>query len=134
MAEPIEDFILDSVKAQLGLASDYGPFDVELLLHINSSVATLRQLNVGPESGIVVDKDTAWSALLVDDESHNLENVKGFIFLNVKMVFDSSGMPAHLISAYQKMIEETTWRINHAANPAVDNMLPIFDEEVDTNV
>jgi hypothetical protein len=112
--------ILTSIKATLGLLDDYTPFDAEITLHINSVVSNLRQLGVGPEEGLTVDADTLWTALLVTDEQRLISNVKSYMFLRVKMLFDSAGMPAHLISAYEKMIEEQEWRITVAADP----MLP----------
>jgi len=33
-------------------------------MHINSVISTLNQLGIGPRAGLVIDKDTAWSALL----------------------------------------------------------------------
>lgn len=134
MAEPDDGLILESIKAPLGLAPDYGPFDVELLIHINSAVANLRQLNVGPDAGLFVTKDTTWSALLVNDTTRNLENVKMYIYLTVKMVFDTQSLAAHHIAAYEKLINETVWRINHSANPPEDNMLPVDEEDVNVDV
>lgn len=124
MAEGTESTILNDIKAMVGLTEDYTPFDVELLIYINSAVANLRQLNVGPEEGLMVLASTTWSELLEEDPEHKLENVKTYIFLKTKLVFDSSSMGAHHFSAYEKMVQEYEWRINHAANPAEENMLP----------
>lgn len=130
MAEP-DELILDTIKATLGLPKDYSPFDAELIVHINSVVSVLRQLGVGPDEGILVTKDTTWSQLLVDNDEKQLEDVKTLIFLRVKMIFDSSSMAAHHISAFQKIIEELEWRITVAANPAEENMIPVIVVEVE---
>lgn len=120
--------ILDDIKAPLGLPPGEEPFNVELLIHINSAIANLNQLGVGPREGLVVTKDTEWSALLQDDLT--LENTKSLIFMKVKMLFDSATMPAHLLSAYQKMIEEQEWRLTVAADPMIPQLVPPIDEDV----
>lgn len=131
MANPAANVILSSVKALLGLPADYSPFDLEVLLHINSIVSDLKQLNVGPEGGLLVDEETEWSALLGNDIYHNLENVKTYIFLSTKLSFDASSMGAHHISAIERQIEKAEWRINHAANPAQDHMLVVLVDDDD---
>lgn len=123
MADPADEKILTSIKAPLGYPEEYDSFDFELLMHINSIVGTLQQLGVGPTAGLSVDKDTPWSALLVDDDTHKLEGTKSYMFLRVKMLFDSNNMPAHLVSAYEKMIQEAEWRLSIASDPRVP--LPI---------
>jgi len=115
MTDPVDDKILKSIKAPLGLADDYAPFDFELIMHINSVIATLTQLGVGPTEGLTIDKDTSWSALLTDNMK--LQNAKSYIFMKVKMIFDSGTMSQQVVTAYQKMIEEEEWRLRIAADP-----------------
>lgn len=123
-----DDKILDTTKALLGLDSDPDPFDVELLVHINSAIANLNQLGVGPREGLVIEADTPWSALLSDDLT--FENAKQYIFMKVKMVFDSANMTAHLISAYEKMIQEQEWRLTVQSDPLIPQLVPPVDEDV----
>lgn len=115
MVEVVDEEILASIKAPLGLQEAYAPFDTELLIHINSVIATLTQLGVGPPGGLTIDKDTKWSALL--DNDPKLQNAKSYIFLRVKMLFDSSSMSPQVIGAYQKMIDEQEWRLQISADP-----------------
>lgn len=128
MAEPIDGKILATIKVALGLQEDYPPFDTELTMHINSAIATLNQLGVGPREGLVIDADTVWSALLEDNTK--LENAKSFIHMNVKILFDGNGMTQHVLAAYQKMIEETAERLVMAADPMIPQMLPLEEVEV----
>ena len=121
------DKILTSIKAPLGLSEEYTPFDMEVTLHVNSAIATLRQLGVGPPEGLVIDKDTTWDALLMG--SKQLETTKSYIFIKVKMVFDVEGMSPHTINAYEKMLEELSWRIVHETNPWTLQVLPTPDLE-----
>lgn len=118
--------ILDSIKAALGLQPDYTPFDAEILMHINSVMANLVQLGVGPKEGFVIGDSTAWSELLLDSK---LENTKSYMFMRVKMLFDSATMPPALITAYDKMIQEQEWRLTVADDPMIPWTLPVVDDE-----
>ena len=118
MADPtIEDKILDSVKQMFGYEPDYDPFDIDMLIHINSIVATLTQLGVGPDDGLTVDKDTLWSSLLANDAT--LNGARSYVFMRLKMLFDASSMPQHLIAAYEKMILQAEERLKMAADPYI---------------
>lgn len=129
----MDDSILTSIKAALGLPADYTPYDVELVFHINSVLSNLHQLGVGPEPGFAItDASDTWSDLLETDIK--LNNVKSYIFMKVKLVFDSASMSQHLISAYTKMIDEETWRIQVAADPMIPQLVPVLDPDtVDTD-
>lgn len=131
MAEDDDSKILESIKAALGLQPDYTPFDVELLIHINSVISNLNQLGVGPSpysdvDTLIADDTTTWGSLLVDSK---LENVKSYMFLRVKMLFDSGTMSQPLIAAYEKMILEQEWRITIGSDPMIKQTLPGMVEE-----
>jgi hypothetical protein len=119
--------MLDTIKVGFGLQPDYNPFDAEILMHINSVLSTLNQLGVGPQEGIIADANTPWSALLEEDK--RLENVKSYVFLRVKMLFDANAMTQHVIAAYQKMIEELEWRITVTTDPMIPQLQPDLSED-----
>lgn len=128
MADPsLDTSILTSIKAALGIAVDYDPYDTELVIHINSALATLHQLGVGPEDGFaIVNAEPKWSDFLGDDLK--LSNVKSYVFMKVKIVFDSASMPQHLLAAYEKLIEQEAWRIQAAADPMIPQLVPELEE------
>lgn len=131
MADGDTSKILESIKAMLGLQPAYAPFDVELLIHINSVVATLNQLGVGPgydstDEVLKVTDTTTWAELLLDDKS---EDAKSYMFLRVKMLFDSSTMQPALVSAYEKMIQELEWRLSVSSDPMIPQPYPTSIEE-----
>lgn len=102
--------ILDSVKKVLNLSSDYTPFDQDIIMHINSVFSTLNQLGVGPEAGFMIeDKDAVWSDFLESDL--RLNNVKSYMYLRVRMLFDPPTI-GYLIEAMKQQIAEFEWRIN----------------------
>lgn len=127
MTDPVDDKILMSIKKLLGLADDYNPFDFEITMHINSVIATLHQLGVGPEIGLSIDEETKWSALLLGNDK--LNSAKSYIFMRVKMLFDSANMTQPLISAYSNMIEQAEWRLQVAADPMIPQLLPVDPSE-----
>ena len=104
--------ILTSIKIMLGLGSDYTPFDNELVIFINSALSKLTQLGVGPDEGFVlVDLTETWDDLLGD--LTNLEMVKNYIYIDVRLLFDPPGN-SFIVDAFKKQQEELAWRITVA--------------------
>jgi len=102
--------ILDSVKKVLGLGTDYDVFDEEVILHINSVLATLTQLGVGPEEGFyITDRATTWENYLGNDPNFN--SVKSYLSLSVRLIFDPP-QNSNITSAMKEQIKEFEWRIN----------------------
>ena len=102
--------ILNTVKKTLNLPADIDDFDPDIIMHINSVFSTLNQLGIGPSEGFAIDDDsTEWDSYLNGDLS--LNNVKSYMFLRVRMLFDPPGT-SFLLEAFQKQIDELTWRIN----------------------
>lgn len=102
--------ILDTIKQMLGLSTDDASYDSELLVFINSAFNDLTQIGAGPAGGFeATDKNTKWDAFLGEDT--NFHSVKQFIYLKVKLVFDPP-QTSYVIQAFEKQIEEATFRIN----------------------
>jgi len=107
------DSILTSVKKLLGITEEYEHFDTDIIIHINTVLAILTQLGVGPEGGFSIqDKSAVWSDFLPNDPL--LETVKSFVALKVKLLFDPSASSTVVDSA-NKLISELEWRILVAA-------------------
>jgi hypothetical protein len=106
----LDDSILDSIKKILGMPPDYDAFDTDLVIHINSVFGILAQLGVGPAGGFSIsDNTTLWKAYLGD--SKDLEMVKSYIALKVRMVFDPPTIGA-VMDAMKEQIREYEWRLN----------------------
>lgn len=102
--------ILDSVKKILGMDASYTVFDLDVTLHINSVFSTLNQLGVGPDAGFMIEDNTAlWDTFLLGDP--RLNQVKSYVFLRVKMLFDPPMTSFH-IDAMKEQIKELEWRLN----------------------
>ena len=112
------DSILQTIKRMIGPSMLDPEFDTDLIVHINSVLFDLNELGVGPEEGFVITGDTETWADFLGEDTKNLEAVKTFIFLKVKMIFDPPTVGG-VINAYEKLIKEYEWRINVMVDPGL---------------
>jgi hypothetical protein len=104
------DSILDSVKKALGIDQNYDAFDVDILMHINTVFSTLHQLGVGPEAGFAIeDASPTWDDYLNGDL--RLNNIKTYIYMRVRMIFDPP-TTGFLLTSMKEQIQEMEWRIS----------------------
>lgn len=104
------DSILTSIKKLLGIAEDYTHFDSDIIMHINSVFMVLSQLGVGPSNGFRIEDDTAtWDEYIT--EGDNLDAVKSYMHLKVRLLFDPP-LSAAVMEATKQMINELEWRLN----------------------
>lgn len=104
--------ILTSIKKLLGMTEDYTHFDADIIMHINSAFSTLSQIGVGPITGFTIsDKETMWSDFASVSNISNIENVKMYIYLKTRLIFDppTSGF---LTESINTTIKELEWRLN----------------------
>lgn len=107
------DSILTSIKKLLGIAEDYEEFDTDIIIHINTAFSKLNQLGVGPEEGFSIkDKTSVWTEFLAD--AKNLESVKTYVYLIVRLVFDPPQSSA-VMTSMENTINQLEWRLNVAA-------------------
>ena len=110
----METSILTSIKKMLGIAEDYTEFDEDIITHINSVFLNLTQLGVGPEEGFMIEDDTAvWEDFI--DNSVQLQAVKTYVYLKVKLLFDPP-LSSSVTESINRMIAELEWRLNAAVD------------------
>ena len=110
----METSILTSIKKMLGVAEDYIEFDEDIITHINSVFLNLTQLGVGPEEGFMIEDDTAvWEDFI--DDSIQLQAVKTYMYLKVKLLFDPP-LSSSVTESFTRMIAELEWRLNVAVD------------------
>ncbi len=110
------DSILDTTKKLLGFESDYTAFDLDIITHINAVFFTLSQLGVGPSTGfLITDKTANWADFI---GTKNINAVKSYMFMRVRMMFDPPTTSFHLESL-KKMAEEIEWRLLVQVEPPV---------------
>ena len=110
---PRMESILTSIKKLLGIAEEYGHFDMDIIMHINSVFTILTQLGVGPPEGFSIqDKAAAWADFMPEDP--RLEAVKSYMYLKVRLLFDPP-LSTAVSEAMNRMASELEWRINVGA-------------------
>ena len=110
----MNESILLSIKKPLGVSEDDTAFDPDILMHINSVMAILQQLSVGPDNGFSIsDSTTTWSEYLGESYEH-LNLVKSYMAAKVRILFDPPVSSA-VMGSLEKICSEFEWRVNVAA-------------------
>ena len=108
------DSILLSVKKVLGVDADCSDFDTDILIHLNSVLAVVQQLGVGPEDGYFVDGvSQTWDDYLGGSSVH-VNMVKSYICAKVRLLFDPP-MSSAVADSLNRICNEFEWRANVAA-------------------
>lgn len=102
--------ILDTIKAMLGLPIDGTDFDIDVLAHINGSLAVMNQLGVGPKEGyVVIDKSQTFKDFLKEEPPTVYNLVKLAMFYRVKLGFDTESN--QVSASLKELLSETEWRL-----------------------
>lgn len=107
-----KDSILRTIKNLLGIPNDYTPFDLQIIMHINSVFTNLNQLGVGPDDFSITDDTATWSMLATDQKM--IQNLQTYIYLKVRLIWDPPAT-SFTIESIQKMIAEAEFRLNISA-------------------
>lgn len=112
------DSILTSIKKLLGIAEIDTNFDIDIITHINTAFMRLAQLGVGPLTGFRIEDDIAvWSDVITDKQ--NLESIKTYVFIKVKLLFDPPAS-ASIAETLKQQLSELEWCINVEAETTQD--------------
>lgn len=109
----MNDSILTTVKKGIsGLTEADESFDPDIIMFINTVLAQLTQIGVGPHEGFqITDKSSTWSDFVGDDPRLNM--VQSYVTLSVRMMFDPPTVGA-VAEAFKAKIAELEWRLNVA--------------------
>lgn len=111
----MNESILVSIKKLLGITEDYKHFDTDIIMHINTVFMILMQLGVGPTSGFsILDDSAVWSDFLTSEQQ--LESVKTYMYLRVKMMFDPP-QSGTVIQSTENLIKELEFRLSVEVDP-----------------
>lgn len=109
----ISKSILTETKQLLGIMPEVENFDQDIVVAINGAFMTLNQLGVGPDiTYAITDATETWEDFLNEDS--DVQSVKGYIYLKVRMFFDPPGN-SFLVAAMERQIDEYEWRLNAQA-------------------
>lgn len=124
----MENSILISTKKILGIGVDYTAFDLDLIIHINSTLSIINQMGIGPTPIVFIeDEELEWSDLSIPDDQLGL--LKAYVYLRVRMLFDPP-ISGFLISAVNQQIEEFETRLHYMREATIPVPVPTIDEEV----
>lgn len=102
--------ILLSIKKLLGIEESYEAFDVDIQIHINSAFSTLHQLGVGPVEGFyITGKEETWEDFI--QEKANIEQVKSYVYIKVRLLFDPPSN-SFALDSLANQAKEFEWRLN----------------------
>lgn len=104
----MNDSILITIRNCLGL-KNVNVFDEDLILFINSALATMKQIGVTKSLFRITGEDETWSDFL--QEKSLFEMVKEFVFIKVRMMFDPPNS-SYVMQSLKEESEELKWRIN----------------------
>lgn len=112
----MQESILASIKEMIGgLDEANDQFDTDIINHINTTLFALTQMGVGPSEGFIIkDATSTWSDFLSGEEK-KFAAVKTYVYLNVKILFDSTSLSSGTIEAYNRKMSEYEFRLNVAA-------------------
>lgn len=107
--ESSNESILTSIKKLVMVDTDYDEFDDIIKIHINTVLANLIQMGVGPIEGFyITGSDETWEDFL--QGKCELQPVKTYVYLKVKMYFDPPQNSAY-IEAINKQLNELEVRL-----------------------
>lgn len=112
------DGILASMKLMLGMEPEYNAFDTDIIIHINTILAKLTQISVGPEEGFQLDLEhpetSKWEDFL-GAENPVLNMAKSYMYMQLRLMFDPP-QNSFTQDALKKESEELLWRLNVEAD------------------
>ncbi len=112
---PLETSILKTIRTSLGILSDFTDFDAELLVAINSAIMSVSQLGIGPDGGFSIEDDTAtWTDLY--NGVANIEAVKSYIYMSVRLEFDPPGT-SFLQESINRQLTQLAYRLMIEVDP-----------------
>lgn len=112
----MDESILNTIKKMLGITvSDTAAFDQDLIININTVFSILYQIGVGSYGFTINDDSETWGDLLGNYK--NLELVKTYVFMKVKMMFDPP--VGSVAESTNNLLSELEWRISIATDPIV---------------
>lgn len=104
----LSNSVLNTIKEMIGPSQFYDTYTQDLIVLINSSLMVLAQMSVVKEGTRIKDETTTWSDI-VDDRA-DLEGIKEYIYLKVKLTFDPPASST-IQASYADRAKELEWRL-----------------------
>lgn len=105
----MSEMILETVKKLVGLDVNYDAFDQDIVIFVNSTFDTLKQIGVQVDGYVGTDDDRTWESVFTDCPL--LSVLKNYIAIKVRLAFDPP-LNASILKAMEEQAKEYEWRIN----------------------
>ena len=102
----VNESVLNTIKKCLDVDPDNKDFDMDILLHINSVLTIMKRLGIIPKTSKRISDDSVTWSQFIPDDSLDVEDIKDYIFLRVKLIFDPPQNQKHtdvLIDTYKEI-------------------------------
>lgn len=107
---PPDGSVLQEIKTMLSnIPFEMKAFDQEIILYINSAIFKLSNQGTNWSGRKVTGYEETWNDLF--DESPELNSIKEFIFIDVKLVFDQPST-SYGINNFKERANELAWRVS----------------------
>ena len=101
--------VLNETKKLLGLPTTTDDFNQDIIVGINATLVSLKQLGViEADFSIVEDDETSWTDIFTDRDDLTL--IKSYIYQKVRLFFDPP-TNSFLVDAITRQIDELEWRL-----------------------
>ncbi len=121
----MDSSILNELRKVVGGSTSPGEithFDMDLMMHANTYFANLTQLGVGTPGFILQDDTQTWRDFLGDNyPPERLSQVKTYIYIKVRLVFDPPQSSAHMATLKEEA-KEIEWRLNVEVDPGMNKL------------
>lgn len=104
--------IFESIKTMLGPDID-NSFDQDILIHINSALASLAQVGACPKGSMISGATETWSTIFSSQAI--AAKAKVYIYYKVRLGFDPP-QNSFAIESMKSLADEELWRINSDAD------------------
>lgn len=106
----MENSILNSVKKMIGIMPEYTDYDDTIIAHINTIFMNLNMMGIGPENYFSISDDTATWDEFITGNSQNLEAIRTYVGIKVRLMFDPPSN-SFVIDSLNKQLAEIEYRI-----------------------
>lgn len=110
----MNESILVTIKKLLGIDATYAPFDMDVIIQINTALRAVNQLGIGVANFEITGADETWADLLGDNQAI-FSLVKTYIYGKVRLVFDPP-TSSSVMQALKEAIDECEWRLIELAD------------------
>lgn len=111
----LTESILNSVKVQLGVDESVEVFDPAITMNINSAIAVLTQLGIGPKEGFMIEGPETTYEDFIGEHTTQMSMVKTYLYAKTQLLFDNASLSGGMLEALKSQIAEIEWRLQHQA-------------------